>query len=139
LPAPRPLVFRMHAEPELLAQWWGPKGFSAPSIELDVRVGGRYRIEMQPPEGDRFFLTGTFREVDPGRRLLYTFRWEDPHPDDRETVVQFALRDLDSATAVTVDQGAFATEARRALHDQGWNDTLDRLQELIASGDVSTR
>jgi uncharacterized protein YndB with AHSA1/START domain len=133
LPAPRPLVFRMHAEPELLAQWWGPKGFSAPSIELDVRVGGGYRIAMQPPDGDLFFLVGEFREVDPDRRLTYTFRWEDPDPDDRETVVVFSLQDLGGSTALTVDQGPFATEPRRALHDQGWTETLDRLEELVTA------
>ena len=49
LPAPPALVFRMHVEPDLLAQWWGPKGFSVPSVELDVRVGGSYRIAMRPP------------------------------------------------------------------------------------------
>ncbi len=58
LAAPRPLVFRMHVEPDQLARWWGPNGFTAPSIDLDVRVGGGYRIEMQPPDGDRFFLSG---------------------------------------------------------------------------------
>jgi len=135
LPAPRPLVFRMHAEPELLAQWWGPKGFSAPSIELDLRVGGRYRIAMQPPDGDRFFLSGEFREVDPVTRLVYTFRWEPPDPDDRETVVVFALRDLGESTELTVDQRPFATEGRRVLHDQGWTESLDRLHELIRSRD----
>lgn len=133
LPAPRPFVFRMHSEPELLAQWWGPKGFSAPSVELDLRVGGSYRIAMQPPEGDAFFLSGEFREVDPATRLVYTFRWEDPDPDDGETVVALSLRDLGRSTGLTVDQGPFATEERRALHEQGWTDTLDRLEELIAT------
>src|SRR5215217_6638124 len=87
VPAPPPVVFRMHTEPHVLARWWGPKGFSAPSVELDVRVGGSYRIAMQPPGGDRFFLSGEFREVEPASRLAYTFRWEPPDPDDRETVV----------------------------------------------------
>jgi uncharacterized protein YndB with AHSA1/START domain len=132
LAAPRPLVFRMHAEPDRLAQWGGPKGFSAPSIELDVRVGGGYRIEMQPPDGDRFVLSGEFREVDPGARLVYTFRYEDPDPDDRDTVVAFSLRDLGESTALTVEQGPFATEGRRALHEQGWSESLDRLQELVS-------
>ena len=133
LPAPRALVFRMHSDPELFAQWWGPKGFSAPSVELDVRVGGRYRIAMQPPEGDRFYLSGEFREVDPPARLAYTFRWEDPDPDDRETMVVCSLRDLGGSTELTVDQGPFATEERRALHEQGWTETVDRLTELITS------
>ena len=135
LPAPRELVFRMHAEPDLLARWWGPKGFTAPSVELDVRVGGRYRIAMQPPEGDRFFLSGEFREVDPGTRLVYTFRWEPPDPDDRETVVVVSLQNRGGSTALTVDQEPFATDARRALHEQGWNESLDRLEELISNHD----
>jgi uncharacterized protein YndB with AHSA1/START domain len=100
LPAPRALVFRMHAEPDLLAQWWGPKGFTAPSLELDLCVGGRYRITMQPPEGDRFVLSGEFGEVDFGTRLQ-----------------------------------PFATDVRRALHEQGWTESLDRLEELIKTRD----
>jgi len=131
LPAPRPLVFRMHAEPDQLAKWWGPKGFTAPRIEFDLRVGGGYRIAMQPPDGDLFYLSGEFREVDPPTRLAYTFRWEDPHPDDRETLVTFSLGDLGESTELIVDQGVFATEARRALHEQGWTEGLDRLQALI--------
>jgi uncharacterized protein YndB with AHSA1/START domain len=134
LPAPRALVFHAHAEPDELAKWWGPKGFTAPSIDCDLRVGGHYRIAMQPPDGDLFFLSGEFREVDPPSRLAYTFRWEDPDPDDRETVVTFSLRELGDSTEVTVDQGVFATEARRALHVEGWTDTLDRLEELMVSG-----
>jgi len=73
LSAPPAQVFRMHSEPDLFAQWWGPNGFSVPSAELDVRVGGRYRIAMQPPEGEAFSLSGEFREVDPPDRLVYTF------------------------------------------------------------------
>jgi uncharacterized protein YndB with AHSA1/START domain len=131
LPAPRPLVFRAQTEPDLLAEWWGPAGFSAPTIELDLRVGSAYRIAMQPPDGDLFYLSGEFVEVDPPNRLAYTFRWEDPDPDDRETIVTFSLDDRGGSTQVSVDQGVFATEARRALHDQGWTESLDRLQRLV--------
>jgi uncharacterized protein YndB with AHSA1/START domain len=133
LPAPRPLVFRTHAEPDLLARWWGPTGFSAPSIEFDLRVGGRYRIAMQPPDGVLFYLSGEFLEVDSPTRLAYTFRWEDPDPDDRETVVTFALCDVGESTELSVGQGVFVTEGRRALHEQGWTESLERLQELMSS------
>jgi uncharacterized protein YndB with AHSA1/START domain len=125
----------MHTEPDLLAQWWGPKGFSAPSVELDARVGGSYRIVMQPPAGERFVLTGHFRDVDHPARLSYTFRWEPPDPDDRETLVVVLLRDVDGSTALTIDQSGFATEARRELHEQGWTESLDRLEALITSRD----
>jgi uncharacterized protein YndB with AHSA1/START domain len=62
-------VFTLNTEPQLLAQWWGPNGFSIPSVEVEARVGGHYRIEMQPPHGDSFFLSGEFREVEAGTRL----------------------------------------------------------------------
>ena len=134
LPAPRSVVFTALTEPDELAKWWGPKGFTTPSAEVDLRVGGSYRIAMQPPSGDLFYLAGEFREVNPPTRLVYTFRWEDPDPDDRETVVTLSLVDLGESTQLIVDQGVFATEGRRALHEQGWTETLDRLQELISVG-----
>lgn len=88
---------------------------------------------MQPPDGELFYLSGEFVEVDPPARLAYTFRWEDPDPDDRETVVTLSLRDLGESTELLFAQGAFATEGRRALHDQGWTDGFDRLQELLSA------
>ena len=131
--APRDVVFRMHTEPDLMARWWGPQGFTAPSVELDVRVGGAYRIEMQPSEGDAFFLAGEFIEVEAPKRLSYTFRYELPDRDDRETVVVFALDDHDKSTSVSVDQGDFLTEARLALHRQGWTQSLERLARAAVS------
>ena len=133
LPAQREQVFKACTDPDQLARWWGPSGFTAPGVEIDLRVGGRYRIAMQPPDGDLFYLSGEFREVDPPARLAYTFRWEDPDPDDRETVVTLSLRDLGESTELDLTQGAFATEGRRALHDQGWTDSLDRLNGLMSS------
>jgi uncharacterized protein YndB with AHSA1/START domain len=134
LPAPRSLVFKACTEPDELAKWWGPSGFTAPSVELDLRVGGSYRIAMQPPDGELFYLSGEFREVDPPARIAYTFRWEDPDPDDQETVVTLSFEDLGQSTELDFSQSAFATEARRALHDQGWTDSLDRLEQLMSLG-----
>jgi uncharacterized protein YndB with AHSA1/START domain len=133
LPASVAEVFSMNTEPELLAQWWGPKGISVPAVEMDARVGGSYRIRMQPPEGDAFFLSGEYRAVDEKSRLAYTFRWDPPDPNDRETVVVLLFQDLDGSTALTIDQGDFATEERRMLHVQGWSESIDRLEALLAS------
>ena len=140
LPVPRPLIFGMHTEPRQLARWWGPNGFTVPSLALDLRVGGAYRIEMQPPEGARFFLAGEFLRIDPPAHLSYTFRWEDPDPDDQETNVTLSLADLGDSTELTLDQGPFLTEARLALHTQGWTEGLDRLYEVVAKdADSETR
>ena len=132
LPAPRSAVFSACTDPGELAKWWGPHGFTTPNIEMDLRVGGRYRIAMQPPGGDLFYLAGEFREVDPPGRLAYTFRWEDPDPEDRETVVTVSLRDRGESTEFGLVQEGFATERRRALHDEGWTDSLDRLERLLS-------
>ncbi len=132
LPAPSSVVFSALIEPDELAKWWGPKGFTAPRIELEPQLGGTYRIAMQPPDGELFHLSGEFRDVDPPARLTYTFRWEEPTLDDRETVVALSLRDRGGSTALSVDQSAFTTEERRALHERGWTESLDRLEELIS-------
>lgn len=132
LRAPRSLVFRALTEPGELAKWWGPNGFTAPSVDFDPRVGGSYHIEMQPPEGEVFYLTGEFREVEPPARLVYTFRWEDPTPDDRETVVTLSLQELGGDTELDFAQGTFATEERRALHEEGWTNSFDKLEELLS-------
>ncbi|MFF0156446.1 SRPBCC domain-containing protein [Streptomyces sp. NPDC005263] len=134
LRAPRPVVFRLVTEPQELAKWWGPEGFTIPSVDSDVRPGGAYRIAMQPPEGASFHLVGEFLEVVPPERLSYTFRWEDPDPEDRETVVTLSLRDIgDTSVELVLDQGDFATERRRVLHDEGWTQGLDKLAALISS------
>ena len=133
LPATPSVVFAAFTDPNDLAKWWGPEGFNIPSLEFDPRVGERYRIEMQPPEGDPFSLIGEFREVDPPARLAFTFVWEDPDPDDVETLVGLSFRDLGESTEVAFTQGPFKTEARRALHRAGWTDSFDKLERLISA------
>lgn len=132
LPAPRAVVYRALSDPVELAKWWGPRGFTAPTVEFQPQVGEGYRIEMQPPDGDLFHLSGEFREVDPPANLGYTFRWDPPDPDDRETVVTLSLEDRGEATEVLLTQAEFATEERRALHENGWTDSLGRLEQVLA-------
>ena len=100
---------------------------------------------MQPPEGDLFHLAGEFVRIDPPSLLTYTFRWEEPTPDDRETLVTLSLRDVDGSTNVILDQGVFATEERLALHAQGWTDSsraslraVDQLTHCLRGGGTSS-
>src|SRR5215211_9132764 len=125
------VVFAAFSDANQLANWWGPKGFVVRSLDFDPRVGDRYRIEMQPSAGDPFFLTGEFREVDPPIHLAYTFVWEDPDPDDVETLVELSFRDLGESTEVTMTQAPFKTEARRELHRGGWTDSFDKLERVM--------
>ena len=131
LPAPRSAVYKAMTDPGELAKWWGPHGFTAPSVEFDPEVGRGFRIAMQPPDGDLFHLSGEFLDVEPPGRLAYSFRWDPPDPDDRETVVTLLLEDRGEATEVRFSQGEFATEERRALHEAGWTDSFERLEQVL--------
>lgn len=131
MPAAREEVFAAFTDPEVLARWWGPEGFEVPHLEIEPRAGGRYRIEMLPPEGDSFFLSGEFRQVHPPERLAFTFAWEQPDPDDLENLVELTFIDLGDSTRIGFKQAPFKTEPRRALHLDGWTDSFDKLERLL--------
>jgi uncharacterized protein YndB with AHSA1/START domain len=131
--AARATVFAALVDPGEFVKWFGPMDFTARSVEFDARPGGGFRIEMQPADGDPFYLGGDFREIDPPVHLAYTFRYEDPDPDDVETLVSLSLEDLGGSTAVVLEQGPFKTEARRELHRAGWTDSFDKLKRLVSA------
>jgi uncharacterized protein YndB with AHSA1/START domain len=131
LPATRADVWSALAQSDELAKWWGPKGFTVPSLRFEPAVGETYRISMQPPEGEIFHLDGVFREVDPPSLLSYTFVWVPPDADDRETVVRLAVAARGPETEVALTQGEFATRERLALHDGGWSESFEKLDLLL--------
>ena len=70
--APRRLVFRAWTQPEHIARWWGPQGFTTIHCEMDVRVGGAYRFGMRSPQGTEHWKRGVYREiVEPERDRLH--------------------------------------------------------------------
>ena len=124
-------VFGAFVDAEQLRHWWGPVGFTVVGIDFRPVEGAGYRITMQPPEGDVFHIRGTFRAVDTPRRLDYTFVYEEPDPDDQETLVTLSLEPADYATRIVLDQGPFRTAARLELHRDGWTQSLERLEEFL--------
>lgn len=132
--APRGQVFRLLTDPGELVKWWGPEGFTTPEASLDPRPGGSYRLTMQPPDGEAFHLAGEYVDVDPPRHLEYTFRWEEPVPDDRETVVSLSLDAVDGGTRVVLTQRGFATGERLELHRNGWTESFRTLAAVLRPG-----
>ena len=124
-------VFALLTEPAHLAEWWGPHGFTTPEIHLDLRAGGSYHFTMQPPDGEAFHLSGGFLEVQAPDRLSFTFRWDEPDPDDRETVVVLSLSSLAGGTKVSLSQAEFATAERLQLHRSGWADSFEKLGAVL--------
>jgi uncharacterized protein YndB with AHSA1/START domain len=153
--APRHEVFAAWTEPALLTQWFRPvNGVS--TAELDVRPGGKYRIVMDP-QGELpgpATIVGTYLEVDPPQRLVFSFGWELPPPENLEGLERLDpkeledrledLRSLDSrvtvqfheddgATEVEITHERLDTQRLRAFHIFGWRMVLARLPEAVRS------
>src|SRR5262245_2607874 len=124
-------LFAAFVDAEQLPRWFGPVGFTAQGLRVDAVEGGNYRLAMQPPEGDVFHIRGTFRTVEAPRNLAFTFAYEEPDPDDQETLVTVTFEPAEQGTRVVVEQMPFKTEARCALHRDGWIDSLERLEQAL--------
>lgn len=134
LDAPRARVFEAWTRPEQLLQWWGPKDFRVTGVELDLRVGGRYRASMRSPEGQDYAMAGVFREVIPPERLVFTFAWDETHETmpRHETVVSLRLEAQGHRTKLMFQQSIFPSTTERDSHDGGWNECFDRLERYLA-------
>jgi uncharacterized protein YndB with AHSA1/START domain len=133
--APRDAVFAAWTDPEQVKQWFRPPNTTTPSAEMDVRVGGEYCFTVQ--SGDALIhLVGTYLEVEPPERLVYTFRWDPPTldlMDTGETRVTVEFRDLGSETEVVLVHEKLRDVEVRDFHEFGWTNILDRMAELLAS------
>lgn len=69
--ASRALVWRAWTDPQQLMRWWGPAEFTAPTGQIDLRVGGKYLFCMQGPDGTKIWTTGVYEEIVPLERLVY--------------------------------------------------------------------
>lgn len=97
--------------------------------ELDLRVGGRFRIEMKHAKGNVHCVVGTYREVRPPERLVYTWAWEGK--DMGETLVTVEFLDRGGSTEVRLTHELFPTSEMRDEHAKGWNGCLDHLAGVL--------
>ncbi|MGH3759202.1 SRPBCC family protein [Actinophytocola sp.] len=134
--APRELVFRCWTEPDHLAEWWGPTGFTAPSVTVNATDGGTWRTCMRDTESGReYWASGVYLEIVPPERLVFSFRWdrrEDQPVEDTLVTITFAERD--GKTEMTFHQSGFATVASRDGHAEGWTETFDDLHGYVRRG-----
>jgi uncharacterized protein YndB with AHSA1/START domain len=127
LAAPPERVWRALTDPAALGAWFWPPRLE-PAAEVDLAVGGRYRIAGP---GAGIAVAGTYRELDPPRRLACTWRWDG---EDAETLVAIELvSSADGGTELVLRHQGFADDATRDDHIQGWMDCLDRLPAWLAS------
>jgi uncharacterized protein YndB with AHSA1/START domain len=125
--APRRLVFKVWSQPEHLVRWWGPRGFTTPSLAVDVRPGGRFRTCIRSAEGRDSWMSGVYREVVEPERLVFTFAWEKDGERGHETLVTVTFAEQGGKTELTFHQAVFETVEDRDSHEDGWSQCLDRL------------
>jgi uncharacterized protein YndB with AHSA1/START domain len=124
-------VFNAWTEPEQLNQWSAPEGMAV-DAEVDLRVGGRYRIRMQSPDGEIFTAVGEYQEIEPPNRLVYTWGWEETGNNHYETRITVDFLDRDGATEVVLTHELFPDAELAGKHNEGWTSCLNRLEGLFA-------
>ena len=126
-------VWRAWTDAQALKQWWGPApGEPVALAELDVRVGGRFRIIFGGTDGRAHECAGVYREVIVNRKLVFTWTWPNSTPE-RESLVTLTLRPSGAGTELTFLHEQFADEAVRDGHKQGWTGALSKLERFLLS------
>jgi uncharacterized protein YndB with AHSA1/START domain len=143
--APRALVWRAWTEPALLMRWWGPRGYTLPHCTVDLRVGGSWQYCMRSLEGRDFWCRGTYLEIVEPERLVTSDYFCDAQgtrispasvgmpermPDDMVLTTTFT--ELKGRTTVTIHQSIPESIAKRCGAPEGWNQSFDKLGELLA-------
>lgn len=124
IPSERKQVFRAWTDPEFVKKWLCPEECQVIANEAKVAVGGKYRESMKC--GDEIHtVVGTYREIIPNRKLVFTHKWEGP--DAVETVVDVDFTDKNGGSEVMLTQKGFTNAASAKNHEQGWASALRNL------------
>ncbi|MBI3341597.1 SRPBCC domain-containing protein [Candidatus Curtissbacteria bacterium] len=154
--APREAVWKAWTDPEMVKKWWGPEGFSAPSVKIDLRVGGKYTYAMQGPKGSEWdrvmYSSGIFKEVIPNEKIVTTDYFSDEEgnkikPSDEgqaknfpaEMTVSITFEDIEggkSKLSIMYERPETEEQLQAMLKSgmkEGWNSSLDKLADALKS------
>ena len=124
-------VWRAWTDPQALKRWWGPGGQDPVSLaELDLRVGGRFRIVFGGPEGRDHEVQGVYRVVVPPRRLVFTWTWPNSTPE-RESLVTLEFKAAGGGTELAFLHEQLFDEAVRDNHRRGWTESFAKLETYL--------
>lgn len=137
---PRELVWKAWTNPALFKLWWGPKGYHCPYCDIDLKEGGTYLNCMKSPEGQKYWSTGTYTEIKPLEKLVFT----DSFADEKGNVVSpgyyniredfpiemqltMSLAGADGKTTMVLHHAGFPDEELKAQAREGWNQSFDKM------------
>jgi len=126
-------VWRAWTDAQTLKKWWGPGPGDAVSVaDLDVRVGGRFRIVFGGAQGNENECAGVYKEVVPNRRLVFTWCWPNSTPE-RISLVTIEFRGAGKGTELHFRHEQFFDEQARDGHRRGWTAALEKLDVFLKS------
>jgi uncharacterized protein YndB with AHSA1/START domain len=125
-------VWRAWTDPQALSLWFGPANTKSVTLaQLDVRPGGRYSIKFQTDDGEEHGVSGAYEEVEPHRRLVFTWAWQST--PERVSRVTVSLQAADGGTQLELLHEQFFDATARDNHQRGWAATLERLEAWLVS------
>jgi len=135
----RDALFHAWTDPEALQAWFGPKGVETRRVEVDLRVGGKFHIEMVTPDGGVIVHHGLYEEIVPSEKLVFTWLLQDQvcegsageHAETRVTI-RFGIVDGDTTELLLLHEG-LPTQKARDGHAFGWNSCFDCLDRHVVS------
>lgn len=126
-PVPRSRLFKAWSDPADLMKWFAPPGLDTPVAEIDFRVGGTYRFGMRRlSEGSLIFVSGTYREIVPPSRIVFTWSFE-THFEVKDSVVTIDFLDVPGGTELVLTHELLPTTKERDSHEAGWTGILEKL------------
>jgi uncharacterized protein YndB with AHSA1/START domain len=127
-------MFRAWTEPDAIKRWFGPEGYHTISAEVDLRVGGKYRFGTQDTNGTVYYITGTYREIQPPSKLVFTWVWayELSSPDEEIMLVTVEFAPQGDTTRVLLTHEHVADQQSLEGHKVGWNDCFNRMEQLVS-------
>ena len=130
--AARPsIVFEALSTAEGIAGWWGPDGGPVLLAEVDLRVGGRYRVRFRMLDGSEHECAGEYLEVEKPWRLAMSWRWLEGGGGSGESRLEFDLRPTAEGAELTLTHALLRDEESRASHEQGWTGALGKLESYV--------
>ena len=129
--APRQRVFDAWTKAEDLKRWHAPGPLTVSHAEIDLRVGGGYRIHMREPGGKEHRVSGVYRVVEPPKRVVYTWSWDGDHPV-KDSVVTLEFIERGDSTEVVLRHEGFPNAQERENHNNGWTSIMDKFAAEMA-------
>ena len=130
--ASRDRVYAAWTDPAQLKKWFGPESVKTRDLIADVRVGGQFRWDCTDPEGKEVIISGEYRELQPGKKIVFTWQWQDDEDWENHTsIVTVELDDAEGGTELRLIHEKLPSEESRDRHNEGWNSVLDKLERFF--------